>query len=159
MTRLQPAAGAAFLIAGRLAYADSCAFTVEANDMMQYNTRELSVPASCSEIKVTLKHSGKLQAKVMGHDWVLARTSDVSAIVSAGMAAGPAHGYLPTADRRVIAATPIVGGGESTTIQFGSSVLAEGTRYTFFCTAPGHATVMRGRFIFGDAKRVARTER
>jgi azurin len=159
MTRLQPIAASAFLLAGRAAYADTCALTIEANDMMRYNVREMSVPAGCSDITVTLKHSGKLEAKVMGHDWVLARTADVSGIVAAGMAAGLAHGYLPSGDKRIIAATNVVGGGESTTVKFATTALAEGASYTFFCTAPGHATLMRGRFVFGDAKRVARVDK
>ena len=39
-------------------------------------------------------------AKVMGHDSVLAKDSDVSALVSAGLAAGVAHGYVPENDTR-----------------------------------------------------------
>src|SRR5439155_16517935 len=39
---------------------------------------------------------------------------DVSGIVNAGMAAGLAHGFLPENDKRIIAATKVVGGGEST---------------------------------------------
>jgi azurin len=159
MIRLQLGTAAALLMAVKLAYADTCGITIEANDMMRYNVHELSVPASCPDIEVTLKHSGKLEAKVMGHDWVLARTSDVSAIVNAGMAAGLAHGYLPANDRRIIASTRVVGGGESTTIKFSSGVLEEGASYTFFCTAPGHATLMRGRFVFGDPKRLARADK
>jgi len=100
-------------------------------------------------VEVTLKHSGKMSARAMGHDWVLAKDSDVSAIVNAGLAAGPAHGYLPEHDKRIIAATPIVGGGESATVKFATSLLQAGSRYVFFCTSPGHATVMRGRFLVG----------
>jgi azurin len=159
MTRLKLAAAAALVITAKLAHAEGCNVTIEANDVMQYNTKELSVPASCTDIEVTLRHSGQLKAKVMGHDWVLAKSSDVSGIVTAGMAAGLAHGYLPAGDKRIIAATTVVGGGESATTKFSTGVLVEGASYTFFCTAPGHATVMHGRFIFGDAKRMARTQR
>jgi len=28
----------------------------------------------------------------------------------------------------------------------------------FFCTSPGHAAVMRGTFVFGDIKNVARVQ-
>jgi azurin len=156
MTSLQLAGTLTLLMAGKLAYAGPCQLTIEANDMMQYNIRELSVPASCTDIEVTLKHSGKLQAKVMGHDWVLAKRSDVPGIVNAGMAAGLAHGFLAANDKRIIAATAVVGGGESAMVRFSSGVLEEGVSYAFFCTAPGHATVMRGSFVFGDMKRVAK---
>jgi azurin len=160
MTRLKLAGVAALMLAGRLAYAtDGCVLTIEGNDLMQYNLREISVPTACTEIEVTLKHSGKLQAKVMGHDWVLAKSSDVSGVLNSAMAAGAARGYLPEGDKRIIAATKLVGGGESTTTKFSTAALHDGESYTFFCTTPGHATVMRGKFVFGDTKRVARAEK
>jgi len=137
------------LLASGLAYADPCKLALESNDQMQFSVRELVVPNECGEVEVTLRHSGKMSARAMGHDWVLAKDSDVSAIVNAGLAAGPAHGYLPEHDKRIIAATPIVGGGESATVKFATSLLQAGSRYVFFCTSPGHATVMRGRFLVG----------
>ena len=135
------------LLAGGLAYADPCKLALESNDQMQFSVRELVVPNECGEVEVTLRHSGKMSARAMGHDWVLAKDSDVSAIVNAGLAAGPAHGYLPEHDKRIIAATPIVGGGESATVKFATSLLQAGSHYVFFCTSPGHATVMRGKFL------------
>ena len=137
------------LLASGLAYADPCKLALESNDQMQFSVRELVVPNECGEVEVTLKHSGKMSARAMGHDWVLAKDSDVSAIVNAGLAAGSAHGYLPEHDKRIIAATPIVGGGESATVKFATSLLQAGSRYVFFCTSPGHATVMRGRLLVG----------
>ena len=137
------------LLASGLAYADPCKLALESNDQMQFSVRELSVPNECGEVEVTLRHSGQMSARAMGHDWVLAKDSDVSAIVNAGLAAGPAHGYLPEHDKRIIAATPIVGGGESATVKFATSLLQAGSRYVFFCTSPGHATVMRGKFLVG----------
>ena len=71
-------------------------------------------------------------------------------------AAGPARGYLPEHDTRIIAATPTVGGGESATVKFATSLLQPGARYAFFCTSPGHSTVMRGTFRFGDNGRLVR---
>ena len=146
--------GAALMLAAVVAHADPCKMTIESNDAMQYNMHEMVVPSSCTEVEVSLRHSGQLAAKVMGHDWVLARESDMSAIVNAGMAAGFKHGYLPENDKRIIAATKIVGGGESTTIKFSTSLLQEGIRYVFFCTSPGHSSIMHGAFRFA-ADRVA----
>ena len=142
------------LLAGAIAHADPCKLALESNDLMQFSVHELIVPAECGEVEVTLRHSGQLSARAMGHDWVLAKDSDLSAIVNAGLAAGPAHGYLPEHDKRIIAATPIVGGGESATVTFATSLLQAGTRYVFFCTSPGHATLMRGKFIFGNSRLV-----
>ena len=106
-TLLQLAGAGVLLLAGALAHADPCKLTLESNDQMQFNVRELVVPSECAEVEVTLTHSGKLPARSMGHDWVLAKDSDMSGIVNAGLAAGPARGYLPEHDARIIAATPI----------------------------------------------------
>jgi azurin len=156
MTTLRLIGAGLLLAVGAAAYADPCKLALESNDQMQFNVHELVVPTECSEVEVTLRHSGQLSARAMGHDWVLAKDSDMSAIVNAGLAAGPAHGYLPEHDKRIIAATPIVGGGESATVKFATSVLQAGSRYVFFCTSPGHATVMRGTFKFGDSSRLVR---
>ena len=146
--------GAAVLTLGgaAAASADPCKISIDSNDMMQFSAHELAVPTECTDVEVTLRHSGKLPAKVMGHDWVLAKDSDVSAIVNAGLAAGPKNGYLPESDRRIIAATRIVGGGESTTVKFSTGALVQGARYVFFCTSPGHSSVMRGAFLFGASR-------
>ena len=53
--------------------AAECATTVEANDAMQFNTKTITVPKTCKTFKVTLKHTGKLPATAMGHNWVLAQ--------------------------------------------------------------------------------------
>lgn len=128
------------------AHAANCQLIIEANDMMQFNARALQVDAGCAEVQLTLRHVGKQEAHVLGHDWVLARTADVGALASAGIAAGFDKGYLPTGDKRVIAATRIVGGGEVTTITFSTANLAAGGDYSFFCSYPGHTSMMRGRF-------------
>jgi azurin len=142
----------ALLLASGLVHADPCKITIESNDQMQYSTHELAVPTECTDVEVTLRHAGKLPAKVMGHDWVLARDADMSGIVNAALAAGAARGYLPENDKRIIAATHLVGGGESTTVKFSTTALVQGARYVFFCTTPGHSTVMHGAFLFGAGR-------
>ena len=144
------------ILAAQAVRADPCKVSIEANDNMQFNTHAIAVPTSCEQVELTLRHSGKLSAKVMGHDWVLAKDGDVSAIVNGGLSAGFTHGFLPQNDKRIIAATKVVGGGETDTITFNTSSLASGSRYVFFCTSPGHSTVMRGAFVFEDATRVAK---
>lgn len=148
----------ALLLAGGFAHADPCKLIIESNDQMQFNVHELTVPTQCADVEVTLRHSGQLSSKVMGHDWVLARDSDMSGIVNAGLAAGRSSGYLPAGDPRIIAATRIVGGGESDTTKFSTQALRPGVRYVFFCTSPGHAVLMRGAFIFGDSNTLARAK-
>ena len=148
-------AAVALLLGGAVAHADPCKLTIESNDLMQFSAREVAVPPECSQVELTLRNVGKLPVRVMGHDWVLAREKDMQAVVTAGLAAGFTHGFLAANDQRVIAATQLVGGGESATVEFSTSGLVPGERYAFFCTSPGHSTVMRGRLIFGEARRLA----
>jgi len=155
MTGMRGIAAAALLLGAVAAHADPCKLTIESNDLMQFSAHEIAVPPECSQVELTLHNVGKLPARVMGHDWVLARDSDLPAIVNAGLAAGLAHGFVPENDPRVIAATHLVGGGESATVQFSTAALVPGGRYLFFCTSPGHSAVMRGRFLFGEPGRLA----
>jgi azurin len=155
MTHLRLIGAGLLLLTGAAAYADPCKIAIESNDLMQYSAHELAVPTKCADVEVTLRHAGQLPAKVMGHDWVLAKEADKSAIVNAGLAAGLKHDFLPENDKRIIAATKVVGGGESATVKFSTAALVQGARYVFFCTAPGHSSVMHGKFLFGDATRVA----
>jgi azurin len=138
-----------------VARANDCQLTIEANDMIQFNARTLQVDANCKLVELTLRHVGKQDAHTIGHDWVLSRTSDVSAITSRGLTAGFDSGYLPVGDKRIIAATKIVGGGESTTISFSTAALVAGGDYSFFCSYPGHSPMMKGRFVFTGAQDLA----
>lgn len=129
------------------AVADECSLSVNANDMMQFSPQQLSAPASCQQVQVTLHHVGKQPVAVMGHNWVLTRTKDAAAIAALGTSAGLQHDYLPPAkDARIIAATKLVGGGQSATVKFSTDGLVPGESYQFFCSAPGHITTMKGRF-------------
>ena len=155
MSGIPGIAAVALLLGAAVAQADPCQLTIESNDLMQFSARELAVPPECSQVQLTLHNAGRMPARVMGHDWVLARDGDMAAIVNAGLAAGFEHGFVPAGDPRVIAATHLIGGGESTTVEFSTAALVPGERYSFFCTSPGHSAVMRGRFLFGEAGRLA----
>ncbi|MBB3142457.1 azurin [Halomonas organivorans] len=124
---------------------NACQLTIEGNDQMQFDQDAMSVPASCDEVTLTLEHTGSMEANVMGHNWVLAETDDYQAVAQAGMNAGLENDYLPKDDERVLAATEVIGGGESTSITFSTEGLA-GRDLTFFCSFPGHYSMMNGTF-------------
>ncbi|HTV79503.1 MAG TPA: azurin [Steroidobacteraceae bacterium] len=126
-----------------------CKLEISANDAMQYDKKELSVPGDCTQVQLTLTHTGKLPAAAMGHNWVLVKTADVTTVANAGMSAGLANNYLTPNDPHVIAATKIIGGGQSTTVTFPTSKLTKGGDYTYICTFPGHYVIMKGTFKFG----------
>jgi azurin len=136
----QPAADAADKV---------CKLAITGTDLMQYDKKELDVAADCTSVELTLTHGGKLPKEAMGHNWVLVNTPDLSAVANAGMSAGIASNYIAPGDKKVLANTKLVGGGESATVTFSTSLLKKGGDYTFLCTFPGHNSVMRGVFKFG----------
>src|SRR6202047_1924618 len=109
--------------------ADPCQLEISGNDLMQYDKPELSAPATCKQITVTLHHSGKLPKEAMGHNWVLVNAADVTAVATAGMGAGLASDFVAPGDQRVLAHTQTVGGGESTSVTFPTSILKKGGAY------------------------------
>jgi azurin len=131
------------------AYADPCKVEISGNDLLQYDKQELAVPATCKEITVTLHHAGKQPREAMGHDWVLVKTPDLTAVDQAGLGAGLANNYLAPGDKRVLAHTKVIGGGETTSVTFSAAILRKGGDYSYLCTFPGHSALMHGKFKFG----------
>jgi azurin len=139
-------AAAAVFFAGSAA-AKTCDVPVEATDAMQYNTKELAIGKDCKEVKLILKHTGKLPKTAMGHNLVIATDKDMQAVAADGLKAGITSEYLQKGDARVVAATKLVGGGEETSTTFKVSALKAGETYKFFCTFPGHLGIMQGSVV------------
>jgi azurin len=139
----------ALFLYGSIAMAAPCSYAIEGNDQMQFNTKEIKVDASCTEVEITLKHAGKLPKQTMGHGFALTKTADMQAVIDAGKPLGMDHSYLPKDDPRLIASIGLIGGGETATVKFPSSKLEKGGDYTFFCPYPGHWTMMKGKLVFG----------
>lgn len=132
--------------------AKTCDLSIEGNDQLQYSKSELTVPADCKMVKLTLKHAGKQPKAAMGHNWVLTKGADMHAVIAAALTAGPANDYIAPGDARILAHAKLVGGGESTSVTFPTSKLKAGEDYKFFCSFPGHAATMNGKLIFATAK-------
>jgi azurin len=131
-------------LASSVALADDCAVTIGGNDAMQFDKKTIVVGKACKKFTVTLNHTGKLAKNVMGHNWVLTKSEDTQPVATDGMAAGLDKNYLKADDVRVIAATKIIGGGESTSVEVPVSKLTKGAAYTYFCSFPGHVSLMKG---------------
>lgn len=127
-----------------IALADDCSLSIDSNDAMQFNTKTIEVKQSCETFTLHLNHTGKLPKNVMGHNWVLTKASDMRAVASEGMAAGLDNNYVKPGDARVIAATPIIGGGEKTSVSIALDKLSADESYMFFCSYPGHFAIMQG---------------
>lgn len=116
---------------------------ITGNDMMQYNTKEIRVKAG-TMVTLTLKHIGKLDKQVMGHNWVLLKQgADLISFASQASSAQESD-YIPEDTEDVIAHTKMLGGGQTDTITFEAP--APGT-YQFLCSFPGHFAQMQGTFI------------
>ncbi|MDR6916852.1 azurin [Pseudomonas sp. 3296] len=124
--------------------AAECKVTVDSTDQMSFDTKDISIDKSCKTFTVELKHSGSLPKNVMGHNWVLSKTADMQPIATDGMAAGIDKNYLKEGDERIIAHTKIIGAGETDSVTFDVSKLATGESYGFFCSFPGHISMMKG---------------
>jgi azurin len=113
------------------------------NDMMQYSTKEIKVKAG-QKVRLTLRHIGKLDVNIMGHNFVLLK-KDVDLVAFAAAAATQKENkYIPQGTEDVIAHTDIIGGGQVTTIEFDAPEV--GT-YEYLCSFPAHYAMMRGQFI------------
>ena len=121
-----------------------CEIVIESNDAMQFNTRSITVPSSCSDFTITMNHVGKMPVAAMGHNVVITTSGDMPGVAADGMAAGLEAGFLKPDDERVIAHTELIGGGETTSVSFPVSDLQAGESYKFFCSFPGHSALMNG---------------
>ena len=116
---------------------------LKSDDQMKYDKSELRVSAG-QKVKVVLRHVGKMDKSVMGHNFVLlGQGVDVSAFASLALGAVD-NGYIPAETADVIAYTKVIGGGEETSVIFDAPAPGE---YDFICSFPAHYEMMNGKFI------------
>ena len=135
---------ASFINAQESIIAPECNITIDSTDTVRFDTDSIIVSSACDEFTVSLTHSGRLAGNVMGHNWVLSKMTDANAVANEGIVAGLEENYLKPGDKRVIAATEVIGGGESTSVTFDVDKLKKGGSYVFFCSFPGHTSLMKG---------------
>ncbi|GAB3516118.1 azurin [Pseudoxanthomonas daejeonensis] len=138
---------ALFGAAGLAQAAGNCTISLKGDDAMKFDLKEATVSAGCATITVELTHTGKLPAAAMGHNVVITKTADLAGLARDAIKAGAAKSYVPEGDARAIAHTKIIGGGEKTKITFPGKALTAGGDYTFFCSFPGHSTLMKGKLV------------
>ncbi|WP_367255647.1 azurin [Pseudomonas sp. stari2] len=124
--------------------AAECKTTVDSTDQMSFNTKAIEIDKSCKTFTVELTHSGSLPKNVMGHNLVVSKTADMQPIATDGLAAGIDKNYLKDGDERVIAHTKIIGAKETDSLTIDVSKLKADEKYGFFCSFPGHISMMKG---------------
>lgn len=113
------------------------------DDQMRFNKSEITVREG-QTVRLTFQHVGQMAKNVMGHNFVLlAQGTDINQFGQEAVKAAD-NGYVPQNTTQVIAHTKLIGGGESTMIEF---VAPKAGTYDFICSFPGHYAIMRGKFI------------
>ena len=114
---------------------------ITSDDYMKFNTSKITVKSG-KLVKLTLKHIGRLDVQVMGHNFVLLKDK-VDIVEFANKAAmASKNQYIPVDSNEVIVYTDMIGGGQETTIEFLPP--KEGV-YDFICSFPGHYARMKGK--------------
>lgn len=116
---------------------------ITGNDLMKYNKSELKAKAG-QKVKLTLKHVGKGDIMVMGHNVVILKPGTDIATFAGKAAVSKDNDYIPAGSDAIIAHTKMIGGGETTTLEF---TAPEAGVYDFICSFPGHYGMMKGKFI------------
>ncbi|MEM7186178.1 MAG: azurin [Bacteroidota bacterium] len=117
---------------------------ITGNDLMQFDKNEIRVKAG-QEVTLTLRHVGKQELLIMGHNFVLLKQGvDLAAFGQAATLAGKDSDWIPNNGQDVIAHTKMIGGGQTTKVTFVAP--AAGT-YDFLCSFSGHWATMKGKFI------------
>lgn len=131
------------LASGQLLAAE-CSITVDSTDQMTYNTKAIEIDKSCKEFTINLEHSGNLPKAVMGHNLVISKEADAQSIATDGLSVGIDKNYIKDGDTRVIAHTKVIGAGEKDSLKLDVSKLDAAEKYLFFCSFPGHISMMKG---------------
>ena len=115
---------------------------LSSSDNMLFDKKFIYVN-SRQKITLTLNHTGKLDKKIMGHNFVLLKNGvDVTEYATRAMTARD-NEYIAEGED-AIAYTKLIGGGESDTIIFDAP---EKGSYTYICSFPGHYGIMRGVLV------------
>ncbi|AUS05690.1 azurin [Pseudotamlana carrageenivorans] len=114
-----------------------------ASDAMQFNKNKIEVNAG-EKVRLTLTHTGKMPKTVMGHNFVLLKKGVDLTDFGTEAATATDSEFIPNDGDDVIVHTKLIGGGESTTIEFNAP---ESGIYDFLCSFPGHFAIMKGKFI------------
>ena len=116
---------------------------ITSDDYMKFNTSKITVKSG-KLVKLTLKHIGRLDVQVMGHNFVLLKDK-VDIVEFANKAAmASKNQYIPVESNEVIVYTDMIGGGQETTIEF---LPPKKGVYDFIFSYPGHYAMMKGKFI------------
>ena len=132
------------LLLSSQAQAAACDASIEVTEAMAYTVKNIDVPKTCKTFTINLKANGTMPKNVMGHNLVITKEGDKESVNTDGGTAGLASNYIKANDKRVVAHTIVIAGGESASTKFDVKKLSAKNKYVFFCSFPGHAGIMKG---------------
>lgn len=117
---------------------------IEADDNMRFSKNKIVVKGG-EKVKITLKHTGKMEKQIMGHNLVILKKGTKLSEFGNKANAARDTDYIPTDMKdAIVAHTKMIGGGEEVTIEFDAPEAGE---YDFLCSFPAHFALMKGKFI------------
>jgi azurin len=131
---------------GNLSAATVRTIEITVNDQMKYDVATINAKPG-ETIKIKLKAAGSMPKNIMAHNFVvLKKTADVNAFVTKANTSNTTGYMPPDLKTQVIAASGLIGNGETTEITFKAPAAAGS--YPYLCTFPGHyAAGMKGTLV------------
>ena len=131
---------------GNLSAATVRTIEITVNDQMKYDVATINAKPG-ETIKIKLKAAGSMPKNIMAHNFVvLKKTADVNAFVTKANTSNTTGYMPPDLKTQVIAASGLIGNGETTEITFKAPTAAGS--YPYLCTFPGHyAAGMKGTLV------------
>lgn len=126
--------------------APSRTITVTANDDMKFNLTEI-IAKPGETLRIRLLAVGTAPKSAMAHNFVILNAGTNQLVFADAAAKAVGTDYIPAALKSsVLAATILIGNGESTEVIF--KVPAKAGNYPFLCSFPGHfAAGARGKIV------------
>lgn len=133
----------ALLVAAAHPFAQERTITIGVDDTMKYSVTSITA-APGEKLKVVLKSTSTMPRLAMAHNFVLLQAgTKVEPFLKAGAGNRDADFIAPAERSKVIAATAMLGPGETAEVSF--TVPAQRGTYPFICTFTGHyAMGMKG---------------
>lgn len=123
---------------------DACQVQVKVDDTVRFNPEQIEVPTLCEQFTVLLTHVGRLPKVATPRNWVLTKAEDANAVARDAELAGAVNNWIKPNDERVLAASSVIGRGETVRVDVAVRDLMPDLQYTYLSTIPGFSPVLRG---------------
>jgi azurin len=119
---------------------------ITVNDQMKYDVPTITAKRG-ETLRIRLRATGSMPKNIMAHNFVvLKKIADVNAFVTKANVARDTGYMPPDLKTQVIAASGLIGNGETVEVAFKAPAAAGS--YPYLCTFPGHyAAGMKGTLI------------